>query len=70
MSNYVRLLSVSEACATLGIGRTRFYELLNSQALRAVKLGRRRLIRSDELDRLIQALTANAAEHANDEVPR
>lgn len=61
----VRLLSVSEACALLGIRRTRFYELLNGEQLNAVKLGRRTLVRSDELERFIEALAETSAKRAS-----
>lgn len=38
------LLTIDEACQTLGIGRTKTYELVMSGALASVKIGSRRLI--------------------------
>ncbi len=55
-----RLLSVADACRALGIGRTRLYETFNSGDLQYVKLGRRTLVRADELARFIDSLTAAA----------
>lgn len=39
-----RLLSIDEAAATLGLGRTATYGELQAGRLRSVKVGRRRLI--------------------------
>ena len=39
-----RLLSVDEACAMLGLGRSRTYLEIQTGRLRSVKVGRRRLI--------------------------
>lgn len=39
-----RLLSIDEAAATLGIGRTRLYREVGAGQLRTVKVGRRRLV--------------------------
>lgn len=52
----VRLLSVAEACSLLGIRRTQFYKLLGRGQLKALKLGRRTLVRTDELQRFIDTL--------------
>ena len=41
-----RLLSVDEAAAALGIGRSRLYDELTAQRVRSVKVGRRRLVPS------------------------
>jgi excisionase family DNA binding protein len=41
-----RLLSVDEAAALLGIGRSMLYELVAAQRIRSIKVGRRRLIPS------------------------
>ncbi|MCJ2065824.1 helix-turn-helix domain-containing protein [Methylobacterium sp. J-088] len=65
----VRLLSVSEACALLGIKRTRFYELLKGHQLSAVKLGCRTFVRSDELERFIEALETIQIPAAKDVAP-
>lgn len=39
-----RLLSIADACATLGLGRTLLYAELSAGRLSSVKVGRRRLI--------------------------
>lgn len=38
------LLSIPEACATLGVARSHLYRMLKNQELSHVKLGRRTLI--------------------------
>lgn len=57
----VRLLSIREACGLLGIGRTQFYKMLGQRRLTAVKLGRRTLVRTDELQRFIDTLATGPA---------
>ncbi len=52
------LVSVERAGKELGIGRSLVYELLGSQQLSSVKLGRRRFIRRDELLRFVRDLPA------------
>ena len=44
-----------EVCRALGIGRTHLYELINDGSLETVKLGSRRLITRDAIDRLLAA---------------
>jgi excisionase family DNA binding protein len=41
-----RLLSVDEAAALLGIGRSRLYDEIAAARVRSVKVGRRRLVPS------------------------
>jgi excisionase family DNA binding protein len=41
-----RLLSVDEAAALLGIGRSMLYDLIAAQRIRSLRVGRRRLIPS------------------------
>lgn len=49
------LHSISETCATLRIGTTKCYELINQGALEAVRLGGRcTRIKKSSIDRLIQ----------------
>lgn len=50
------LLSVREACATLGICKTTFFKLVNERRLQTVKLGRRTLVRAGEIERFVQSL--------------
>lgn len=48
------LHSIQETCATLGIGTTKCYELINQGLLEAVRLGGRcTRIRKSSIDRLI-----------------
>jgi len=50
--------SVTEACALACIGRTAFYEAINAGELRALKRGRRTLVRADDLRAWIDNLPA------------
>lgn len=50
------LLTVPEAAARLGIRRTLMYDLLGSGEVESVKVGRRRLVPADALDRYIRTL--------------
>jgi excisionase family DNA binding protein len=52
------LLSVEEAARQLGIGRTALYHEFTDNRLRSVKVGRRRLIPSSEIDAYINARVA------------
>jgi excisionase family DNA binding protein len=49
-------LSIGEACARSGIGRTTIYEMINTGQLLARKRGRRTLILADDLRRCLEAL--------------
>lgn len=57
--------TVSEACRISCTGRTALYEAINSQALRAVKRGRRTLILNDDLRRWVQSLPPISAKPAH-----
>ena len=46
------LVSVKDAAALLGIGRTKLYELINSREIDSVKIGTRTLIKQASLRRL------------------
>jgi excisionase family DNA binding protein len=50
------LLSVSETIRVLGIGRTNLYSLINTGRIKALKLGRRTLISSTEIERFLAGL--------------
>jgi excisionase family DNA binding protein len=50
-----RLLSVDEAAAALGIGRSRLYDEIAAQRVRSVKVGRRRLVPSGAIADYIAA---------------
>jgi excisionase family DNA binding protein len=45
--------SVAEARKSLGIGHTKLYELINSGDLKTIRIGRRRLIIVDSIERLV-----------------
>ena len=50
------LVSVNEARRLLGgLGRTKFYEILNQRQLTAVKIGRRTLVRVDSIHRYLDS---------------
>ena len=53
MPNSYIALSIREACAASSLGRTTIYALINSGALRAVRVGGRTLIPADSLSALI-----------------
>lgn len=52
------LLSVDDVMATTGLGRTTIYSLFKSGELKAVKVGRRTFVRTDDLADFV----ANCAE--------
>jgi excisionase family DNA binding protein len=52
-----RLYSIAEAADLLSVTRKHIYQLAYSGRLATVKLGRRRLITAEELDRFISSLT-------------
>lgn len=45
--------SISEAAKALSLGRTSIYELINSGRLETVKIGRRRLVKVESIQRLL-----------------
>ncbi|HIP78026.1 MAG TPA: DNA-binding protein [Kiloniellaceae bacterium] len=49
-------LSVREAAALAGVGRTILYEAVGSGALPSLKVGRRRLIRTESLEAWLESL--------------
>jgi excisionase family DNA binding protein len=53
-------LSISEACAVAGIGRTKIYQAITDGNLKARKCGKRTLILRDELRHFLASLP-NAA---------
>ena len=52
----MRLLSISEACEVLGIGHWAVYQQINKGALKTVKIGGRRLVRTKSLNDFITSL--------------
>jgi len=51
------LLSIPEAARTLGIGRSKLYEIMADGALDTVTIGRRRLVRAES----VRALASGGA---------
>ena len=45
--------SVKDAILAYGIGRTKLYELINARELTPIKIGKRTLLRRDDLDALL-----------------
>jgi excisionase family DNA binding protein len=52
------LVSIERATKELGIGRSLLYELLGSEQLSSVKVGRRRFVRREELLHFVRELSA------------
>lgn len=50
------LYTIVDASKTLGIGRTKLYELIDAELIRPVSIGHRRLIPADELRRYVDRL--------------
>ena len=55
------LLTVDEAAEYLRVSRWTVYNLIRSNQLRTIKIGRRRLIALSALDECVEALGAEAA---------
>lgn len=55
------LLTPEEAALVLGIGRTKVYELMLSNALESVKIGASRRIPADSLTTFVEGLRARNA---------
>ena len=53
-------LSISEACAFAGIGRTKIYQAITDGSLKARKCGKRTLILRDELRHFLASLPSAA----------
>ena len=51
-----RAYSIPEVCRTASIGRTRLYSEISEGRLKAVKVGRRTLIRAEDLDTWLRSL--------------
>lgn len=58
--NEIKLYNVEEVCGNLRIGRTRLYELIDSGAIKPIKIGKLTRFTHDEL----VAFISNAVEMA------
>jgi excisionase family DNA binding protein len=58
------LLTAREAAGSLGIGVTKLYELLNSERIISVKVGRRRLISISALEAFVECLEQQHAQES------
>jgi excisionase family DNA binding protein len=52
----MRLISIPEACKLLGVGHWSVYQQINKNALKTVKIGRRRLVSASALSDFIKSL--------------
>lgn len=52
------VLSVAETARTLGLGRTKVYDLLDSGELKSVRVGRRRLVSAASVRSLLGEIAA------------
>jgi len=62
-------VSVGEALRLVGIGRTRFYELVASGQVTTVKLGRRRLVHMASLKLLVSGLPEPVPQSSPSQLP-
>ena len=56
MTAFENGLSVTEACAVSGIGKTKLYEAISAGQLKARKCGKRTIILRDDLLRFLTSL--------------
>lgn len=54
-------VTIPQACAKTGLGRSTIYRLINDGKLRRLKCGTRTLIRVSDIEAYIDSLTENAA---------
>lgn len=52
--------TVAEACDAVGLGKTKFYELMGAGAVETIAVGRRRLVRVPSLLRFLDQQTPNS----------
>jgi len=55
-------LSINDAVRISGIGRTKLYALISGGSLKARKLGKRTLILTEDLDKLLNSLPVSGGE--------
>jgi excisionase family DNA binding protein len=64
------LFNVRDAARLLGLGRSKFYELLSTGEVRTVRVGRRRLVPADALTEYVARLTADHGDVERDQASR
>lgn len=52
------LISISEACEMLGVGRTKLYDLISQRAVHSLKIGSRRLVLKESIARFVEISVA------------
>lgn len=55
------LCSIADAARSLGIGKTKTYELISANALECVTIGTRRLVKVASINKLVDAGTIDRA---------
>jgi excisionase family DNA binding protein len=55
------LCSVADAARSLGIGKTKAYDLISEGQLDTVSIGTRRLVKVTSIHQLVEATTSNKA---------
>ena len=60
------LCSIAEAARTLGIGKTKTYELINKGQLECVTLGTRRLVKIASIRNLVENAAEKPAQNGTD----
>lgn len=50
-------LSINDAAGSLGIGRTKLYQLINAGKLEAIRIGRRTLVKTASIQALVASCT-------------
>jgi excisionase family DNA binding protein len=58
------LLTIDEACELIGVKRSKLYELIASDSIESVRIGRARRIPADALEEYVARLRADARELA------
>jgi excisionase family DNA binding protein len=55
------LLQIPEAAASLGLGKTKFWELVHDGRIEVVRIGRRALVARSELERFAESLSSTSS---------
>jgi len=63
------LLNISDGCASLGIGRTTLYELVNAEEVTLVKIGRRSFVTAASVRQYVERLSCESRSDTRTSVP-